>query len=296
MILRCPYCYPISHKSVPRKRFIKFGFYRRRSDKSWIQRYRCFDCKKGFSSASLDPCYKQKKRQFNSSVFEQLSSGTSQRRCAYLLKLNRKTIRRKFIFLGIQSLVKLQKWNLKQPKATSIEFDDLETFEHTKLKPLSVTLAVESKTRRILSFSVSSMPAKGLLTKKAVKKYGPRTDDRPRGRKLLLSMVKGLTTSSPLITSDSNPHYPSDVQKYFPECKHIQVMGKRGVITAQGELKKVKFDPIFSLNHTCAKLRADVNRLIRKTWCTTKSVQRLRYHLAIYSLYHNRSLLSPKKV
>lgn len=296
MILRCPHCHPISHPSVPRKRFIRFGFYRRRSDKSWIQRFRCLDCFRGFSSASLDPCYKQKKRQFNSSVFDQLSSGTSQRRCAYLLKLNRKTIRRKFIFLGLQSLVKLHKWNLKQPKAFSVEFDDLETFEHTKLKPLSVTLAVESKTRRILSFSVSSMPAKGLLAKKAIKKYGPRSDDRPRGRKLLLSMLRGLTTSKPLITSDSNPHYPGDVKKYFPESEHIQVMGQRGVITAQGELKKIKYDPIFSLNHTCAKLRADINRLIRKTWCTTKSVQRLRYHLAMYSLYHNRALVAPKRV
>lgn len=296
MTLRCPYCYPIVHKAVPRRHYAKVGFYRRRSDKSWIQRYRCRECFKCFSSATLDPCYKQKKRQFNSRIFAQLSSGTSQRRCAYLLKLNRKTIRRKFIFLGIQSLVALRKWNIKQPRATKVEFDDLETFEHTKLKPLSVTLAVEHKRRRILGFSVSSMPAKGLLAKKALKKYGPRADARANGRRLLLASLKGLVTHQVQLVSDSNPHYPQDVRLFFKNSSHVQIIGQRGAITGQGELKKIKYDPIFSLNHTCAKLRADINRLIRRTWCTTKKAQMLRYHLAIYANYHNHSLDTRKRV
>ena len=54
--------------------------------------------------------------------------------------------------------------------------------------------------------------------------------------------------------------------------------------------KKVKFDPLFSLNHTFAMLRANVNRLFRKTWCTTKKPQRLADHLALYALYHNEVL------
>lgn len=41
------------------------------------------------------------------------------------------------------------------PVAKEIEFDDLETLEHTKRKPLLVTLAVEYKTRRILCFCMS---------------------------------------------------------------------------------------------------------------------------------------------
>jgi hypothetical protein len=220
----------------------------------------------------------------------------SQRRCAYLLKLNRKTIRRKFIYLGKRALVELRRFNAARPSSQIVEFDDLETFEHTKCKPLSVTLAVESQTRRILSFSVASMPAKGRLTRKAFKKYGPRKDDRARGRKLLLASLVGLVDERVVIKSDQNPHYPDDVRKFLPKSKHITFRGKRGAITGQGELKKIAFDPLFSLNHTCAKMRADINRLIRKTWCTTKKAERLRYHLAIMSLYHNRALEAPKRV
>ena len=49
----------------------------------------------------------------------------------------------------------------------------------------------------------------------------------------------------------------------------------------QGELKKRGKDPLFYINHTLAMLRANVNRLIRKTWCTTKDPAQLIYHLAI---------------
>ena len=61
-------------------------------------------------------------------------------------------------------------------------------------------------------------------------------------------------------------------------------------MTGQGELKKVVYDPIFSLNHTCAMLRANINRLVRKTWCTTKKPERLAMHITLYALYHNLNL------
>ncbi|MGZ3656152.1 MAG: hypothetical protein ACXWR1_04035, partial [Bdellovibrionota bacterium] len=57
-----------------------------------------------------------------------------------------------------------------------------------------------------------------------------------------------------------------------------------------GELKEGRYDPLFSINHTCAMFRANVNRLIRKTWCTTKSQERLRSHLILYANAHNNRL------
>lgn len=295
-IRRCPGCKTTDLHSVNRNWYIKTGFYRRRSDKRWIQRFKCRLCLSNFSQATQDSCFRQRKRQLNRSIFEHLASGVSQRRISYLLRINRKTVKRKFLFLGRSSLVKLRKFNLSFPLSTEIEFDDLETFEHTKCKPLSVALAVEHKSRRMLGFSVTSMPCKGRLAVKALKKYGPRADHRSMGRQLLLRSLTGVVNPQMLIKSDLNPHYPEDIRKIFPQALHIAYKGKRGAITGQGELKKVHFDPLFSLNHTCAKLRADINRLIRKTWCTTKKAECLRYHLAIYALYHNISLISRKRV
>lgn len=62
----------------------------------------------------------------------------------------------------------------------------------------------------------------------------------------------------------------------------------------QGELKRIGKDPIFSLNHTFAMLRANINRLVRRTWCTTKRQDRLRLHIALYAVRHNLDLIERK--
>jgi hypothetical protein len=186
--------------------------------------------------------------------------------------------------------VRLHEQNADLKRARVIEFDDLETFEHTKCKPLSITLVVESTTRRILGVEVSRMPASGLLAKRAREKYGYRPDERKYARHKLFKSIQNLVDPFAEIKSDANPHYPALVKELFPHAIHKQYMGKRGSLGGQGELKKVKFDPLYSLNHTCAKMRADINRLIRKTWCTTKNAGELHRHLMLFADHHNRNL------
>ena len=228
----------------------------------------------------------------NYALFKDLCSGVSQRRIAKNFGLSRTTVARKLVFLGTQAEIEFHELNRRHPPAEIVEFDDMETFEHTKYKPLSITLAVVSKKRRILGFSVSQMPAKGLLAKRAFKKYGPRADHRAAGRAELFKNIAPLVHERALIKSDENPHYISDVKKHFPLATHERFKGQRGSIVGQGELKKIRFDPLFSLNHTCAMFRANVNRLFRKTWCTTKVPARLKLHLYMYALFHNKILLN----
>ena len=134
------------------------------------------------------------------------------------------------------------------------------------------------------------MPAKGRLAAFARKKYGRRADFRAKGRDKLFERVCHLVDERAIIRSDSNPHYPAAVRKHFPRAHHKTVLGGRAAVVGQGELKKLKFDPIFSLNHSCAMLRAHINRLFRKTWCTTKKPDQLAAHIALYVLSHNQRL------
>lgn len=197
---------------------------------------------------------------------------------------------RKFRFAMSTAKEELQKFNQNFNPCVEVEFDDLETFEHTKCKPLSVTLMVEYRTRRILGFEVAQMPAKGRLAHIARKKYGPRADHRSQARKKLFQEMQSLVHPLATLRSDSNPYYLGDVKRFFPKARYETILGSRGAITGQGELKKIKWDPIFSLNHTCAMLRAHINRLFRKTWCTTKKKDQLAGHIALYALEHNRRL------
>jgi len=122
------------------------------------------------------------------------------------------------------------------------------------------------------------------------KKYGPRKDERSKKGRALLENLRPLLSETAVIVTDSNPHYPGWIKRSLPGVKHVQVEGRKSSTTGQGELKKIGFDPIFSLNHTAAMKRANINRLFRKTWCTTKRPDRLEAHLATYVRFHNQVL------
>ena len=235
--------------------------------------------------------YRQKRRSLGPVIFQMMVGGFSQRRATLCLQINRKTLVRKFVAMGALAQHLLHNTNIRMEPVKVMEFDDLETFVHTKCKPLSVTLAVESGTRRILGFRVADMPAKGKLAAVALKKYGPRRDERPETRDELFGELSALLAEKPTIKSDQNPHYRAYVAYHFPDCEHLTYKGRRGCVVGQGELKRGGFDPLFSLNHTCAMLRANINRLVRRTWCTTKRKDRLSLHIALYALYHNLYLL-----
>lgn len=271
---------------------IKSGLFLRQSDRAKIQRYFCKTCRKSFSTESNSPLKYQKKRHLNDFIFSLFGSGISQRRVARLLTINKKTAVRKFVLLGKICLSDIeQRKHLPDRHIGDFVFDEMETFEHTKMKPLSIAMAVEEKTRLILDFKVSSMKAKGLLAERSRKKYGPRKDERKKNLNELLSNLKNLSPNPLFIKSDMNPHYPLAVKKVFPNSFHQTFKGKRGCVVGQGELKAGGYDPIFAFNHTAAMLRANINRLFRRTWNTTKKPECLGYHIAIYIFFHNLRLL-----
>jgi len=200
---------------------------------------------------------------------------------------------RRFRYIAAQERADHEKWVLREYQnkpITYLQFDDLETAEHTKCKPLSVALAVDPKTRKILNFKVNQMPAKGHLAKISFRKYGYRRDERSLGWDLMMEELKPIVSKTAVFHSDENPHYGRFVKKHFPDADHKTVKGGRGSITGQGELKKLRHDPLFSLNHTCAMLRANLNRLLRRTWCISKNKQGLIDHLSLYVSYHNKIL------
>ena len=271
---------------------IKAGFYYRKDDSRHIKRFKCKHCLKKFSLATLSTAYLQKKRRVNHQVRNLLSSGVSMRRIAILLDIHRTTVERKLLYLAQVARTKQQNIlaELKN-QVTHLQFDDLITIEHTKLKPLTVTLAVDKIKRTILGAEVGTIPAFGHLSYKSVKKYGKRKCEHKATITKLFKAIQKTISSDALIESDKHHFYASKVKKFFPKATHQQYDGGRSCIAGQGELKKKHFDPLFTLNHSCAMLRANINRLIRKTWCTTKNPMRLKDHLDIYIEFHNSVLL-----
>jgi hypothetical protein len=218
------------------------------------------------------------------------------RRFSRLFDVSRTTVKRKVEFLASQARLNQKKWldSLELPY-NNVQFDDLETFEHTKCKPVTVTLFVESKNLKILGYSVAKIGAKGHLAKLSRAKYGIRENNIREKREVLFNEMKPYIAKNAVIGSDRHPHYSKSLKRHFPDCNHKNFKGVRGCITGQGELKKVGYDPLFAINQTFAMLRDNLKRLSRRTWCTTKKIEALDDQIAIYIDFHNQFLKTKSK-
>jgi transposase-like protein len=279
----CPKCFETA-------RIVKDGFFKVQSKRrAKIQRYKCKSCGKKFSDQTFSDTCRQRKPYVNQPLFRLLCSGVSQRRAAIILGINRNTVAAKLVNLASTARA-IQHAESKSKNVHSVIFDEMETFEHTKCKPLSITVAVENKSRRLIIADVASMPAKGLLAATSRKKYGLRQDHRGKSLQKMCRVVKASYPQLTEILSDQCPRYLKWTRKHFSRLPHKTFKGIRGCVVGQGELKATSHDPLFSLNHTCAMIRDNLKTMSRRTWCTTKKPERLQCLLDLYVQYHNQNL------
>ena len=276
---------------------IKNGRFKRKSDSRYVQKFKCTYCGKQFSKATFTLEKYQKKRRVNSRVFELLASGVSMRRTAKLVRVDKKTIQRKLKYLGKKSKLKHDQFlkKLAKSKVDHMQLDDLISIEHTKLKPVSISIAVDAKRRYVLGVEVSRIAAFGHLAQISRRKYGYRKSEHKQSLDKLFKTITPVVDKNALVESDEHNLYPEFVESYLPSTKYKQYKGARGCVAGQGELKKLNYDPLFSINHTCAMFRANINRLIRKTWCTTKDLEQLTNHIYIFVNYYNKMLVQDQK-
>ena len=277
---KCPRC------AASQDLWARDGFFFRADDSKYIQRWQCKNCAKKFSSATFKPTYRQKARRINSTVRFGLASNMCQRDIAELVGVNVKTIAARLIWLAKLSRAKNRRYIdafiAEHGPINCVQFDDLVTSEHTKFKPLTVPVAVIDGHRVPLFFKVASIPAFGHLAEPSRQRYGKRNDDSRALREALFEQLRKILPSDVHFKTDGHDHYRMMIEKYFPEATHSVHKSERACVVGQGELKKKQFDPLFSVNHTFATMRAKINRLNRRTWCTTKLPERLSDHIDIF--------------
>lgn len=275
----CPRC------AAKRPAIVRDGFFWRADGSKKIQRFQCKECTKKFSAATDKPTYRQKRRRINATVRYGLSFGMCQRDLAQMTGVNVKTIAARLIWQAKLSREKntlfVEQYIERYGPIKRVQFDDLITFEHTKCKPLTVPMAVIAGTRVPLGFGVASIPANGHLAALSRQRYGKREDNSRRAREALFEHLVTILPEDVQFETDGHDHYRVLIKHYFPDATHKVFPSVRGAIVGQGELKKARFDPLFTINHFLATMRAKVNRLVRRTWCTTKKPERLADHIDI---------------
>lgn len=278
----CPNDQCKNHENPESKFYIKKGYYKAKFNHQPVPRYQCKGCGRKFSSRTFKETYKQKKPHVNEQIFKAYCSGMTLRRIARVLNLNPKTVTRKFHKLA-QQAEKIHKKRVEKGKLKTsyVQFDELETFEHTRLKPLSVSIAVRVKTGEILDMSVATMACKGWNASLSVQKYDTRNDTRKTSRETVFETVNKCSKENMTIVSDSHLAYPNIIQDKVPHAK------LETVVSGQLNRKYKQHDKMFMINHTCALLRNDISRLFRKSWTTTKKAECLQLHLYLYIAFKN---------
>lgn len=288
-ITHCPNPACSLHEKAPKGFFIKKGYFRTAHNRQHVPRYQCKTCKKLFSTRTMSSTYKQKKPEINQKIYKWYCSATTQRRMARVLGINRKTVIRKFLFMARQARKEHEKRvHEGQIKTTFVQFDEMETFEHTRLKPLSIAIAVRAKTGEIIEAQVSSKTAHGYLAKLAQQKYGFRQDTREAAREDVFKMINRCGQKDITVMTDKAGHYPYEILKFVPGAKIEQVKSTQRRDRSTDSDRRNKDPRMFMINSVQARIRHDLSRMARRVWVTTKRPEFLQAHLDLYIAFNNK--------
>lgn len=268
--MACPKC---NSKELRKK-----GFRKSKKNQVPIRQYYCFDCKARFTRNTLSKHKNQRRLDLNKKVAELYCEGNTLRGIARLLDCSYNTVVAKFRFMS--NLAKEQ--HLKALEngeiiTTYVQYDEMETFEGDKSKTLGIELAVRPKTYEIVSAKVCRIPAKGGLAISPTKRkeYSKTVNRTEAIAEMAIEISKAANEKGITIQSDGK----------FRGRETVQNIMDNANLETTNPLNK---DELWRLNHICAKLRHHMSRLNRKTWATTKSMDRLQMHLDLFIAYQNK--------
>ena len=200
--------------------------------------------------------------------------GMSLRAIGRVLNINRKTVTQYFIEASgraeVAHLKALEKGNII---TRHVQFDELETFEGGRRRPLGVELAVRVKTGQIISARVARIPMKNFTVPARVKIQAREASTRSQKMAEMMFDIQKTLPCRSLITCDHAKINSRMVNEMLPGNK---------LQTYEGTSKE-----LWRVNYTCLKLRQDVSRLRRATLATTKRKANLQRHLDLYIAYNN---------
>jgi len=285
----CPNSSCKNHHTPKQRFYIKKGYFITQWNHRRVPRYQCLACKRSFSSHTFYRTYRQKKPYLNEIIYRFYTSATTQRRLARILGVNLKTVVRKFLFLAQNAeAMHLEKLGSKEFDVAHCQFDEMLSFEHTRLKPISIALAVQKLDSKLISIQVAQSHYQGVLSSVAVRKYGLREDQSQLARSRVLTTIQSQIKSSCILVSDAKPIYRREVASHVPGAKLVQIKNRGGRLRRLLSAKRRNIeDPMFELNLVAAKIRHDLSRMARKVWTTTKCKDRLHKHLMLFLASQN---------
>ena len=284
----CPTTTCLAPRSV-----IKQGFFRLHSG-ARRQRFLCRACRKFFSQTTATPAHRLRKIHLTQPLMRLRCRNLSIRDTARELRVSQGFVLRRVSRLGELSRIHnarlRRKYVSKSGLLTEVQIDEMETYEHTRLKPLSISLSVTPE-RFIIRAEVATIPAKGRLAATSRAKYGARADGSGQALERVLGTVARMSGHRLRVVTDKKTSYGPAIRRRIPGATHEAVKSRAGAVAGTGEAKEKAFDRMFALNHTCAVVRSQMSRLNRRTWKGSKKAAALQDELDLFVWWHNMGIM-----
>ena len=270
------------------------GRFWRKCDQRFVQRFHCRVCERGFSVQTFRFDYRFKRPDLPPLLFIDRISKVTHRQSARVRRCARTTEERHFRRLTghCQAFHDLR---LKELAARgglgemTFLLDELETYEHhRRLKPLTVPVLIAGYSGFVIDARVGTLAPRGRRTvveEDLVRHHeleeGKRKSESRKVVREALERLLALVSAPRFLwmLTDEKPSYGELLRKLFGKrCIHFTTPSRR---------KRDSRNPLFEINHTLARVRDNVSRLVRENWGAAKKRVWLAGHLAIWTCYRN---------
>ena len=264
--------------------FRRRGVFRRHCDGRSVRRFLCLTCRSGFSEQTFRLDYRLKRPELLPRFFFDRVSKCTHRQSARNQACSRTTEERHFRRLGEHCRAfhddKLHALSLC--KATTFLLDELETYEeHRTQKPVTVPILIERESGFVVDIQVGALAAR-----KRLESHPARSSESRRVVRAVFERLCALpkdTRSALCVLTDEKPSYARILKELFPrnEARTLEHQ------TTSSTRRRDHTNPLWPINHTLARVRDNVSRLVRETWAAAKKRRWLASHLAIWIAYRN---------
>jgi hypothetical protein len=257
------------------------GSFQRRCDQRNVQRFQCLTCTRGFSQQTFRLDYRLKRPELLKRFFLDRISKVTHRQSARNHACSRSTEERHFrrLCLHCEAFHDARMTEVASRGGLGEVFllDELETYEHHRIhKPLTVPILIEKKSWFVLDVRVGTLPPRSgrdVLSQR-----------KSESRRVVKEAFERLREVSPKdrplrVLTDEKSSYAKLLRQLFgSRCVHQRTHSKK--------LRDVT-NPLWPINHTLARVRDNVSRLVRRNWAGAKLRRWLAGQLAIWVCYRN---------
>ena len=267
-------------------RFVRIGFYARRTEPRLVQRYRCDTCRRRFGDQTFRTSYWLRRADLLAPVLHRLMACSGFRQISREYGVSPQTIGRMSARLGRHALLFHEQTRPKGSLAEPLALDSFESFEWSQYFPTSFHVAVGQKSHFFHGFTDSECRRRGTMTPSQRKRRDEleirlgRPDPKSIEKEVaaLLSIVAPGRQALELHT-DEHRSYARAIRR----VPHLRVEHR----TVSSRAARTPRNPLFPINLLDLLLRHNGAHFKRETIAFAKRRASAAYRIALLCVWRN---------